>query len=105
MAHISREEFYRRLPDFNPHPTTAAPGTDVFRQVYEQLAQEGADEVMIANTIHIKASQGTGVAAAEEAAAAAAEAMGELPEEAAEDEVEAEEAPAEPAADADADKE
>jgi large subunit ribosomal protein L25 len=69
------------------------------------LAQKGADEVMIANTIHIKATQGTGVAAAEEAAAAEAEAMGELLEEAAEEAAEGEETPAEPAADADADKE
>jgi large subunit ribosomal protein L25 len=73
--------------------------------VIPALAQEGANEVMIANTIHIKASQGTGVAAAEEAAAAEAEAMGELPEEAAEEEAEGEETSAEPAADADAEKE
>jgi len=44
------------------------------------LGQEDADEVMIANTVHIKESQGTGVAAAEEAAAAEAEAMGEVVE-------------------------
>ena len=69
------------------------------------LAQEGAEEVMIANTIHIKATQGTGVAAAEEAAAAEAEALGELPEEGVEEEVEGEEAPAEPEDDAEADKE
>jgi len=59
------------------------------------LAQEGAEEIMIANTIHIKESQGTGVAAAEEAAAAEAEAMGEIDVEAVEDEVEGEEVPEE----------
>jgi len=70
------------------------------------LAQEGAEDVMIANTIHIKESQGTGVAAAEEAAAAEAEAMGEIDVEAEVDEAEDEEASAEDAADdAEGDKE
>jgi len=70
------------------------------------LAQEDAEEVMIANTIHIKESQGTGAAAAEEAAAAEAEAMGEIVE-GEEPEVEGEdaEAPDEAADDAEADKE
>jgi len=70
------------------------------------LAQEDAEDVMIANTIHIKESQGTGVAAAEDAAAAEAEAMGEVVE-GAEPEVEGEDAetPAEAADDAEADKE
>jgi len=70
----------------------------------EITALSGADEdeTMIANTVHIKESQGTGVAAAEEAAAA----EGEL--EAAVDEVDAEaeadeDAIAVDAADADAD--
>ena len=40
------------------------------------LAGDDVEEVMIANTIHIKESQGTGVAAAEEAAEAALEAAG-----------------------------
>ncbi len=72
------------------------------------LAMENADDVMIANTIHIKESQGTGVAAAEEAAAAELEAMGEIDVDAVEGEEEAvdEEAAAESAGDgADADKE
>lgn len=47
---ISRKEFYERLPEFDPAPTTAAPGPDVFRQVYEQLAAEGAREIL---SIHI----------------------------------------------------
>ena len=38
------------------------------------LAGDGEDETMIANTVHIKESQGTGVAAAEEAAEAELEA-------------------------------
>lgn len=47
---LSRQEFYERLPEFKPAPTTAAPGPEVFRQVYEQLAAEGATEIL---SIHI----------------------------------------------------
>ena len=57
------------------------------------LAGDDVEEVMIANTIHIKESQGTGAAAAEEAAAAEAEALGEAGVEAVD--AEAEEAEAE----------
>jgi large subunit ribosomal protein L25 len=42
------------------------------------LTGEDPDEVMIANTIHIKESQGTGVAAAEEAAEAELDAVTEI---------------------------
>lgn len=49
---LSRQEFYERLPEFRPAPTTAAPGPDVFRQTYEQLATEGATEIL---SIHISA--------------------------------------------------
>jgi DegV family protein with EDD domain len=47
---LSRQEFYERLPNFKPAPTTAAPGPEVFRQTYEQLAAEGATEIL---SIHI----------------------------------------------------
>lgn len=47
---ITRQEFYERLPGFNPPATTAAPGIDAFRQVYDRLASEGADHVL---SIHI----------------------------------------------------
>jgi DegV family protein with EDD domain len=47
---LSRLEFYARLPEFKPAPTTAAPGPQVFRQVYEQLAAEGTTEIL---SIHI----------------------------------------------------
>ncbi len=50
---LSRQEFYRRLPEFQPTPTTAAPGPEVFRQVYEQLAAEGATEIL---SVHISAN-------------------------------------------------
>ncbi len=50
---MSRQAFYERLPTFSPHPTTAAPGPDIFRQAYEQLAAEGAAEIL---SIHIAES-------------------------------------------------
>jgi DegV family protein with EDD domain len=50
---LSRQEFYERLPDCDPSPTTAVPGTEMFRQAYERLADEGATEVL---SIHISVS-------------------------------------------------
>jgi DegV family protein with EDD domain len=50
---MSREEFYRRLPDSDPLPTTAAPGTEKIRSVYDALAAEGATEIL---SIHIAGS-------------------------------------------------
>ena len=47
---MSRQSFYRQLPTFKPHPTTAAPGTDVFQMAYNQLAAAGASEIL---SIHI----------------------------------------------------
>ena len=47
---LSRQEFYTRLPGFKPAPTTAAPSPENFRQIYEQLAGEGATEIL---SIHI----------------------------------------------------
>ena len=50
---LSRQEFYERLPECEPPPTTAAPGSELFRQTYERLAGEGATEVL---SIHISIS-------------------------------------------------
>lgn len=50
---ISREDFYRNLPQYSAHPTTAAPGQEKFRQIYENLAREGASEIL---SIHISES-------------------------------------------------
>ena len=47
---LSHQEFYERLPGFKPAPKTAAPGPEVFRKVFEQLASEGATEIL---SIHI----------------------------------------------------
>ena len=47
---LTREAFYRGLPPFPVHPTTAAPSAHTFREVYESLAAEGATAVL---SIHI----------------------------------------------------
>jgi DegV family protein with EDD domain len=47
---ISREEFYRRLPAFRPAPTTATPSPDTFMQVWDKLAEAGAQAIL---SIHI----------------------------------------------------
>jgi DegV family protein with EDD domain len=47
---LSHQEFYERLPGFRPVPKTAAPSPEVFRKVFEQLASEGATEIL---SIHI----------------------------------------------------
>ena len=50
---ITRQEFYERLPQSEPFPTTAAPGIENFKKVYAQLKDEGADEIL---SIHVSAS-------------------------------------------------
>ncbi len=47
---LTRSEFYAQLPNFTPHPKTAAPGPEVFRQAFERLADEGAQAIL---SIHI----------------------------------------------------
>jgi DegV family protein with EDD domain len=47
---MTRQEFYERLPEFKPAPTTAAPSPEVFCQTYEWLAAEGATEIL---SIHV----------------------------------------------------
>lgn len=50
---ISREDFYRQLPEHDPPPTTAAPGKDVFVNNYKKLAEQGATEIL---SLHISAN-------------------------------------------------
>jgi DegV family protein with EDD domain len=69
---LSRQEFYERLPDYDPVPTTSAPGPEVFRQAYERLAAEGATEVL---SIHVSAS----LSATFNSAHAAAQATSSVP--------------------------
>lgn len=63
---LSREEFYKQLPAYNPHPATAAPGPDVFSQTYERLADGGAHEIL---SIHISESLSATINSARIAAA------------------------------------
>jgi DegV family protein with EDD domain len=62
---LSRSEFYERLSSYHPAPTTAVPSPDVFRRVYEQMADEGASEVL---SIHISVKLSAMVEIAREAA-------------------------------------
>jgi DegV family protein with EDD domain len=43
---ISREEFYTRLPDLKPPPTTASPSVGSFQERYEKLFRAGAEAVV-----------------------------------------------------------
>lgn len=49
-VNLTRREFYARLPDYRPHPKTAAPGPEVFTHEYGRLADEGAQSIL---SIHI----------------------------------------------------
>jgi DegV family protein with EDD domain len=50
---LTRDQFYARLPASNPPPTTSAPGTAAFVQVYQRLIAEGASGIV---SIHIGSS-------------------------------------------------
>lgn len=50
---LSREAFYRMLPDHQTAPTTSAPGPGMFCKTYDQLAEEGATGIL---SIHISES-------------------------------------------------
>ena len=47
---LSRQEFYEQLPNYSPHPKTAAPGVGKYSEIYQRLADEGADQVI---SLHI----------------------------------------------------
>jgi DegV family protein with EDD domain len=50
---LTRDQFYARLPGSHPPPTTSAPGTDAFVEVYQRLIAEGATGIV---SIHIGSS-------------------------------------------------
>ena len=52
-VNITKEEFYSRLPDYDPAPSTAAPGTALFIKHFEKLVEKGAKEIL---SIHISES-------------------------------------------------
>ena len=62
---ISRQEFYQRLSESDPLPTTATPGVDVFCQTYQHLAEEGASAII---SIHISVNLSATVEVARAAA-------------------------------------
>lgn len=47
---LSRKDFYTRLPSFPVPPTTAVPGLETFARVYQDLATDGATEIL---SLHI----------------------------------------------------
>jgi DegV family protein with EDD domain len=62
---MTRSQFYQRLSEFKSTPTTAAPGPDTFRQVYERLAAEGATAIL---SIHVAVKLSATVTIAAQAA-------------------------------------
>ncbi len=50
---LSRERFYRDLPNFHPPPTTAAPASGEFEALYRRLLEAGAQGVL---SIHCAAT-------------------------------------------------
>ena len=50
---LTRDEFYKKLPNFPVQPTTAVPSPQKFRAMYDALADEGASAVL---SIHISSS-------------------------------------------------
>lgn len=62
---MSREEFYKGLPDFSEYPTTAVPSPQKFHAIYDALADEGASEVL---SIHISSTLSAAVNVASTAA-------------------------------------
>jgi DegV family protein with EDD domain len=43
---FTREDFYARLPQMSPPPTTAAPSSGTFEQLYADLFSQGAEQVI-----------------------------------------------------------
>jgi DegV family protein with EDD domain len=64
-VNLTREEFYRQLPGFDPAPKTAAPGPEIFRQAFEKLADEGAKFIL---SVHISEKLSTTINSARSAA-------------------------------------
>lgn len=50
---LSRQEFYRQLPDLDSPPSTAVPAPGIFTDAYNQLADRGATEIL---SIHLSST-------------------------------------------------
>lgn len=62
---LTRKEFYEALPNSEPYPTTATPSPDQFRQIYDEVADEGAEAIF---SVHISKSLSATCDSAENAA-------------------------------------
>jgi DegV family protein with EDD domain len=62
---VSRDDFYKRLPDFKTHPTTAAPSIGEFAKCYQKLLDKGCDHVI---SIHAAGPLTSMVSTAQQAA-------------------------------------
>lgn len=49
-VNITKDEFYTRLPAYDPAPTTAAPGPEIFVKRFEDLVEKGVQAIL---SIHI----------------------------------------------------
>ena len=49
-VNITKSEFYTRLPAYDPAPTTAAPGPEIFIKRFEELVEKGVQAIL---SIHI----------------------------------------------------
>lgn len=47
---LTRQEFYERLPEMNPLPTTGTPSVGTFESVYQALFDQGVQEII---SIHV----------------------------------------------------
>ena len=52
-VNLTKAEFYQRLPNYDPAPSTAAPSAEIFIRGYESLVARGAQEIL---SIHISES-------------------------------------------------
>lgn len=50
---LTRERFYRELPDSDPYPTTATPSTEQFEKIFDKAVDEGATALV---SIHVSKS-------------------------------------------------
>jgi DegV family protein with EDD domain len=62
---MTRAEFYTKLPEFRPSPTTATPSPEIFTQAWYKLADAGAQAIL---SIHISEKLSATVNAARVAA-------------------------------------
>jgi DegV family protein with EDD domain len=69
---LSREEFYKKLPDVPTPPTTSIPGVELFQNTYQKLIAEGADQIL---SIHIASS----LSATADVARSAVETLTDIP--------------------------